>query len=147
MLVPLINTDPSRTSDPWGENAGTIGLTEEQLLRDLSTVFEGEHADSREHWHSNPCKMPGEIKKLLPYSHMALAKLDILYPSQLAFKDSLQAEGVKLDAIEVDGLHQVKDMDRETKAGQQIRHYGRQISSEFMELHKRLASSEYVDIP
>ena len=131
MLVPLVNTDPSRTSDPWGENAGTIGLTQEQLLRDLSTAFESKHPDSREHWHSNPCKMPSEVMRLLPHSHIVIAKLDILYLSQVAFKNRLQAEGVKLHAIEVDGLHQVKDMDQETEAGRQVRDYGKQISSEF----------------
>ena len=147
MLVLLFDTDPSRTNDPWGDNAGTVGLTQEQLLRDLSIAFEGNHPDSREHWHSNPWKMPGEVMRLLPHSRMVIAKLDILYSSQVTFKIRLQAEGVRLHAIEVDGLHQVKDMDQGTEAGRQVREYGRQVSSEFIELDKFLAGSEHLDDP
>ena len=42
---------------------------------------------------------------------MVFATLDILYKSQLGFKDRLKAQGVEVAWMEVVGLHQVKDMD------------------------------------
>lgn len=62
---------------------------------------------------------------------MVLATLDILYKSQVEFKDRLQAQGVEVGWMEVDGLHQVKDMDKVTEAGRAVREYIKQQSIEF----------------
>ena len=131
-LVPLINTDLDLADNSWGENESTLGLTPDRLLGDLKTTFEGRHPDYRNHWHSNPYKMPDEIIRMLPKTIMVFATLDILYKSQVEFKNRLQAQGVEVDWIEVDGLHYVKDMDQVTKAGRAVRQYITQKSTEFM---------------
>ena len=129
-LVPLTNTDPHLADDPWGENETTIGLTPDQLLGELRLAFEGEHPDYRDHWHSNPWKMPDEVVRMLPTVIMVSAKLDILYQSQVAFKNRLQAQGVKVDWRAFDGLHQVKDIDQVTEAGCAVRQHVTQKSIE-----------------
>lgn len=130
-LVPVINTDPDLTNDPWGKNERTVGLTPEQLLEDLKLVFQGELPDDRDHWHCNPLKMPDEVVRMLPAMIMVSAKLDILYQSQVAFKNRLQARGVKVDWSDFDGLHQMKDMDQVTDAGRAVRQHVTQKSREF----------------
>jgi hypothetical protein len=91
---------------PMGENESTLGLTPNRLLDDLKTTFEGKHPDCRNHWHNNPCKMPDEVVRKLPSTIMVFATLDILYKSQVTFKDRLQAQDMKVGWMEVDGLHQ-----------------------------------------
>jgi acetyl esterase/lipase len=135
-LVPLIDTDPDLADNPWGENEGTLGLTPAPLLGDIKTIFEGEHPNFRDHWHSNPCKMPDEAVIMLPKTIMVSARLDILYKSQVRFKDRLQAQGVEVGWMEVDGLHQVKDMDQVTKAGRAVRQYVTEKSIEFVKQAK-----------
>lgn len=132
-LVPLTDTDPDLTDKPWGENQNSLGLTPDRLLGDLKTTFEEKHPDSRDHWHSNPCKMSDEAIRLLPSTIMVVAKLDILYRSQTKFKNRLQAQGVEVDWLEVDGLHYVKDMDKVTEAGRAVRQYIKHISIEYAE--------------
>jgi acetyl esterase/lipase len=104
-LVQLINTDPDLADNPWGENEGTPGLTPNRLLGDLKIAFEREDPDFRNHGPSNPWKMPEEVVRMLPRTIMVSAKLDILYKSQVEFKDCLQAQGVQVDWMKVDGLH------------------------------------------
>ncbi|KAK5074437.1 hypothetical protein LTR70_010238 [Exophiala xenobiotica] len=137
-LVPLIDTNPDLAASPWGENENTIGLTPRRLLEDLDAAFRDEDPEFRLHWHSNPRKMPDYVMNQLPTVIMVLAKLDILYPSQVEFKTRLEDQGVNLSWIEVDGLHQVKDMDRVTAAGREVRQYILRASREFM---KRAACS------
>lgn len=133
-LVPLVDTDPDLADDPWGDNEGTIGLTPDRLLGDLRTAFEGQHLDCRDHWHSNPCRMPDEVVRVLPRTVIVLATLDILHKSQVEFKDRLQAQGVEVDCLEVVGLHQVKDMDQVIEAGRRVRKFIKEKSIEFVEL-------------
>lgn len=137
-VVPLIDTDPNLAAGPWGKNENTIGLTPRRLLADLDAAFRDKDPGFRVHWHNNPRKMPDEVMKKLPTVVMVLAKLDILYPSQVKFKARLEDQGVNLSWIEVDGLHQVKDMDRVTAAGRKVRQYILEASREFM---KRAACS------
>lgn len=120
-LVPVTNTNPDLANDPWGENKNTVGLTPDRLLRDLSAAFQNESPDFRNHWHSNPCKIPDELMKLLPKMAIVAAKLDILYLSQSEFMGRLKTQNVDVSWIEVDGLHQAKDMDRVTAAGREVR--------------------------
>ncbi len=136
-LVPLIDTDPDLAKDPWGDNESTVGLTPDRLLGDLRTVFEAEYPGCRDHWHSNPSKMPDEVIRMLPRTFMVSAKLDILYQSQVELSNRLQAQRVEVDCPEVVGLHQVKDMDQVTEAGRRVRRYIKEKSIEFVELAKR----------
>jgi acetyl esterase/lipase len=119
-LVPLINTKPDLSNNPWGENESTLRLMPNRLLGDLKTVFEGKHPDCRDHWHSNPSKMPDEVIRLLPRTIMVFATLDILYKSGVKLKDRLQAQGVEVDWMEANGLHQVKDIGQFTEAGHAV---------------------------
>jgi acetyl esterase/lipase len=78
-LVPVVNTHPDITDDPWGKNEKTTGLTPDELLGDLTLAFKREHPDDRDHWRSNPWKMPDKVVRMLPPMVMVSAKLDILY--------------------------------------------------------------------
>ena len=131
-LVPLVDTEPDLSDNPWGENEKTPGLRPNRLLDDLKTLFEGEHPDFRKNWHFNPFKMPDEVVKELPRTIMVFGTLDILYKSQVKFKNRLQAQGVEVDCMEVDGLHQVKDMDQVTEAGRKVWQYVTQQSVNFV---------------
>lgn len=133
-LVPLIDTDPNFADNPWGENENTIGLTSDKLQRALDAAFRDEDPQFRDHWHNNPRKMPNDMIRKLPKMIMVSATLDILFPSQSDFKTRLQAQGVQLSSLEVDGLHQVKDLDRVTVAGREVRKYILQASRDFMKL-------------
>ena len=135
-MVPLVDTDPDLADSPWGDNEGTVGLTPNRLLGDLGTVFEGIDPLLRNHWHSNPRKIPEEVVRELPRTVMALGKLDILYKSQVKFANLLRTQGVELDCMEVAGLHQVKDMDQVTAAGCSVREYVTQKSIEFVKRAK-----------
>ena len=126
-MVPVVNTDPDLADNPWGENKNTIRLTPDQLLGDLGQAFDGGPGD---HWHSNPWKMPDEVIRMLPQIVMVSARLDILYRSQVAYKNRLQAQDVQIDWTEFDGLHQMKDMDQVTDAGRAVRQYVTQKSIE-----------------
>jgi len=130
-LVPLLDTAPDLADNPWGDNESTIGLTPDRLLGDLRTVFEGKYPDCRDHWHSNPRKMPDEVLRVLPRTIMVSATLDILHKSQVLFSNRLRAQGVEVDRMEADGLHQVKDMNQVTEAGCAVRRYVKQKSIEF----------------
>jgi acetyl esterase/lipase len=70
---------------------------------------------------------------MLPPTIMVFASLDILYKSGLKFKDRLQAQSVAVSWMEANGLHQMKDMDRMTGAGREVRQYVTQKSIEFVE--------------
>lgn len=59
---------------------------------------------------------------MLPRTIMVSAGPDILYKSQVEFKNRLQAQGVQVYWKEVDGLHQVKDM-CQTEAGREVGQY------------------------
>lgn len=131
-LVSLLDTNPDLADNPWGDNESTIGFTLDRLLGDLRTVFEGKYPDCRDHWHSNPRKMPDEVLRVLPRTIMVSATLDILHKSQVLLSNRLRAQGVEVDWMEADGLHQVKDMDQFTKAGRAVRHYVTQKSVEFV---------------
>ncbi|KAK5074561.1 hypothetical protein LTR70_010157 [Exophiala xenobiotica] len=109
-LVPLIDTDPNLADDPWGDNENTVGLTSNRLLSDLEAAF-NDDPRFRDHWHGNPYKMPDDVSE---------------------FKERLRTRGVKVGGIEVDGLHQVKDMDQVTAAGRKARQYILRVSREFM---------------
>ena len=136
-LVPLIQTDPDLADNPWGENESTLGLTPDRLLSDLKTTFDGKYPDCRDHWHSNPYKMSDEVVRMLPSpTIMVFAALDILYESDVEFKNRLQANGVKVSWMKANGLHQVKDMDQVTEAGRKVRQYATQKSIEFVERAK-----------
>jgi acetyl esterase/lipase len=76
--------------------------------------------------------MPDEVVRVLPSTTMVFATLDILYKSQVEFKNRLQAQGVEVGWKEVDGLHQVKDMDQVTGAGRAVRQYVTQESIKFV---------------
>ncbi|KAK5069426.1 hypothetical protein LTR51_008676 [Lithohypha guttulata] len=131
-LVPLIDTNPNLTDDPWGDNENTTGLTPDRLLSDLNAAFQNDDPRVRDHWHSNLRYMPNEVMRSLPRIFMVLAKLDILYRSQLEFKTRLQDQHADLSCIEVNGLHQVKDLDCVTETAREVRRYIWQASKEFM---------------
>jgi hypothetical protein len=57
------------------------------------------------------------------------------------FKNRVQAQGVKVGWMEVDGLHQVKDMDQVTEAGRTVRQYVKEMSSEFVK-HAKCSAGE-----
>jgi acetyl esterase/lipase len=76
--------------------------------------------------------MPDKVVRMLPRTIMVFATLDILYKSQVEFKNRLQAQGVEVGCMVVDGLHQVKDMDQVTEAGRAVRQYVTQKSIEFV---------------
>ncbi|KAK5083833.1 hypothetical protein LTR05_006339 [Lithohypha guttulata] len=130
-LVPLIDTDPNLAGDPWGDNENTVGLRPTRLLSDLNAAF-NDDPRFRDHWHGNPYKMPDDVVSMLPRTIILSAKLDILYRSQSKFKERLRTRGVKVSGIEVDGLHQVKDMDQVTAAGRKARQYILRVSREFI---------------
>ena len=106
-LVPLFDTDPDPAANPWGENVHTVGLEPDRLLEDLEKAFNG---DGRDHWTRNSDKMPNEILKHVPRTVMVLAKLDILYPHSVTFRDRLKKQGVEVESLEVDSIHQVKEL-------------------------------------
>ncbi|KAF2789424.1 alpha/beta-hydrolase [Melanomma pulvis-pyrius CBS 109.77] len=139
-IVPLIATDPVLANDPWGENESTLGLTPDRLLAQLKTTFDGEQPGCRDHWHSNPDRMPDQVVIALPKTTMILAKLDILYKSQEQFVRRLLGQGVEVDWIEVAGLHYVKDMDTVTDAGRAVRRYIKNTSIEYTEYAEMWAS-------
>ena len=130
-MVPLLDTAPDLAENPWGDNDSTIGLTPDRLLGDLRTVFEGKYPDCREDWHSNPCEMPDDVLRVLRRTVMVFATLDILHKSQVLFSNRLRDQGVEVDRMEADGLHQVKDMSQVTEAGCAVRHYIVQKTIEF----------------
>lgn len=78
---------------------------------------------------------------MLPSTIMVFAKLDILYKWQVEFKNRLEALGVVVSWKEVDGLHQVKDMDQVTEAGREVRRYISQKSIQFVEYANRSAGN------
>jgi hypothetical protein len=67
--------------------------------------------------------MLNEIVKMLSSSIMMFATLDILYKSQVKFKDRLQAEDVKTSCMKIVELHQVKDMNQFTETCRAMRRY------------------------
>ena len=58
----------------------------------------------------------------------------ILYRSQVAYKNRLQAQEAQIDWTEFNGLHQMKDMDQVTDAGRAMRQYVTQKSIELARL-------------
>ena len=58
---------------------------------------------------------------------MVLVTLDPLYKSQIEFRNRLSAQGVKVECLEVVGLHMVKDLDLVTEAGRSVRRYVRNM--------------------
>jgi acetyl esterase/lipase len=139
-LVPLLDTAPDLADNPWGDNDNTIGLTPDRLLGDLRTVFEGKYPDCRDHWHSNPSKMPDEVLRVLPRTVMVSATLDILHKSQVLFSNRLRDQEVEVDWMEADGIHQMKDMSQVTVAGGAVRRYVMQKSIEFAKHAKSSAN-------
>ena len=80
--------------------------------------------------------MPDEAVIILPKTIIVSARLDILYKSQVRFKDRLQAQGVEVGWMEINRLHQVKDMDQVIKAGRTVRQYVTEKSIEFIKQAK-----------
>lgn len=68
---------------------------------------------------------------------MISATLEILYSSQVEFKDRLEAQGVQVDWKKIDGLHQVKDMSQ-TEAGREAKRY---ITDKTGEVVKRIRNA------
>ena len=124
-VAPLVDTNPGYAVDAWGENIDSLGLTPLRLLGELRRLFESNLAD-RNHWRYNPSRMPSWVIQTLPETVMVLATLDPLYKSQMKFWSHLNAEGIKVHWLAVDGLHMVKDMDQVTEAGRQVRQYVKQ---------------------
>ena len=116
VIVPLFNTAPNLQADPWGENSDTLGLTPYRLTKELDQAFKG---NEREHWTRNPARMPNEILKLVPPTVIVRAKLDILYLDGVIFEMCLRRNNVKVDLLEVDSIHQVKEL-YNTEAGRKV---------------------------
>ena len=110
-----------------------IERTHDRLLSNLKAAFKDDDPQIRDHWHSNPIKIPDDIVRMLPRTTMVSAKLDIRCPSQSKFKERFQTRGVRVSGIKVGGLHQVKDMDQVTAAGREVRLYVLQELRDFME--------------
>jgi len=144
-LVPLLNTASDLADNSWGDNESTIGLTPDHLLGDLRTVFKEKYPDCRNHWHSNPRKMPDEVLRVLPRTIMVSATLDILHKLQVLFSNHLQAQGVKVNRMKADGLHQMKDMNQVTEAGCAMRRYVKQKSIKFAK-HAKCFTDEGSDV-
>lgn len=129
-VVPVVQTHLDHDK-PWGENECTPGLTPERLLNDLEMAFNGVEASFRDHWHSDPWKMPDEVLRKLPRIIMVSAKFDILHDSQVEFRNRIDALGMKVEWKAADGLHQVKDM-YQTQAGREVTEYVTQKTIEMV---------------
>lgn len=128
-IVPVVQTHPGH-ENPWGENEYTPGLVPEKLLNDLEIAFGGVGSEFRDHWHSDPWKMPDETIRKLPRIIIVSARLDILHKSQTEFANRLQTQGVEVKWKTVDGLHQVKDVPN--TAGQEVADYVKQMTIEMV---------------
>jgi acetyl esterase/lipase len=120
-FVPLINTNPNPRGMPWGLVEDSPGLPPEKLLGSLNATFK--YTKSRDHWRKNPSRWSDSRLGTLPRMVIGIARHDILRPQTLDFGQRMLAQGANISYICVDGIHQVKDMDQITKAGQQIRKF------------------------
>jgi acetyl esterase/lipase len=120
LIVPIFDTNPTDKPDPWGENAGTPGLTADRLLGGLEPTF---REVSRDDWYYNPSKMPDHVVQELPPMAIALAKFDILYKQGKQFCEEHLQHRHDMRWKTFDGIHQVKDMDQVTAEGRLLREY------------------------
>ena len=114
-FVPLIDTNPNLSGTLWGLVEDSPGPPPEQLLSNLDTTFK--YTKSRDHWRKNPSRWLDSRLGTLPRTVFGIARHDILRPQTFDFGRRMLNQGANISYICVDGIRQVKDMDRTTKAG------------------------------
>jgi acetyl esterase/lipase len=119
--VPLVDTAPNLSHNPWGDNGDAPGLTTSIFLDLLGKAFPPEIPDLRDHWHFNPSIIPKEVVDHLPNIHLVTGRYDILYKAQGEWVDRLEGYGKHVNHVKVNGLHKVKDLDGATEAGREAR--------------------------
>ena len=132
-VVPLFDTNPDPRGNPWGLNADAPGLEPDRLMEELNNAFKRVQQDERNDWTINPDRMPKEILQHIPRTVMVLAYLDILYLNGISFKYGLRNQGVQVESLEVNSIHQVKEL-YNTEEGRRVWKYAKEKYCELIHL-------------
>ncbi|KAK5077723.1 hypothetical protein LTR70_009491 [Exophiala xenobiotica] len=118
-VVPVIDTDPEASENPWGENEQTMVLLPDGLISQLNQTFRGVFRVDTKDWRNNLSAMTGPTFKYLPQrTLMIFAAFDALLDTQMKWMNQVPHHEDRI-CLKVDAFHNVKDL-YDTKAGREV---------------------------
>ena len=88
----------------------------------MSKAFTNVSPEFREHWNSDPYRIPDEVLRDWPSTSLIVSHPDSLDKRQMKFRDRLQTQITEVDCKVIDGLHRIRG-EHQTAVSQEVIRY------------------------